>query len=604
MGTTCSKFARLTLASALALALTLGAAGAQAPAVQVDIANLDKDEAGAVRAVVNVTDPSGRPAPGLTVENVKATLDDAPAPVLNVQAAVNAAFGIDVLLVVDVSGSMEGAPLEQAKAAARGFVEGLAPQDRVAVMTFSDGVTIVLDFSPNKTAAVLNLGAITAQGETALYQATADSARTAVASASSRKAVIFLSDGLDNGAESQISRQDSLSAAQMLGVPVFVIGLGDSTDRSYLAELAEVTGGRFLETPSPEGLSQLYQYIGDFLRSQYVVTIDATGVDLEQPVQVHLDVFVGGVMGSADRTLEPNIIPSGPPTVALSGLLAGQEVGSRTTIAVDVTSQDPLSALIFRVDDVNVYQLEEPPYEYELDPQDLAQGPHTLRVEAVTAFGEVGTAEAAFTAVPPSGGGLSMYPILFGVFVLALGGAGVFYLLWRRHQRMAAMDQQAIPWFPGGKPAKPVQVSWDSSKPPAPETHDESKAVIVVTSGPLAGQRLAVGASPVSIGSGHRCGMVLPNEEGRLAPEEVRVWLRKGRLMLHKLARLSETATEGESGGWSILDVGDEFQIDGHRFRFDSLGADVEAALQADETPSVLRDDSLLNADEAPSAET
>lgn len=56
MGTTCSKFARLTLASALALAVMLSAAGAQAPAVQVDIANLDKDEVGAVRAVVSWDD--------------------------------------------------------------------------------------------------------------------------------------------------------------------------------------------------------------------------------------------------------------------------------------------------------------------------------------------------------------------------------------------------------------------------------------------------------------------------------------------------------------------------------------------------------------------
>jgi Mg-chelatase subunit ChlD len=569
----------------------------------VDIASLDQDEAGAVRAVVNVLDPTGRPLPGLTAENMKATLNDAAAPVLNVQAAVNAAFGIDVLLVVDVSGSMGGAPLEQAKAAARSFVEGLAPQDRVAIMTFSDGVRMVQEFSAEKTGAFLALEALTAEGETALYQATADSARASVKSASTRKAIIFLSDGLDNGGGSQISRQDSLSAAQMLGVPAFVIGLGDSTDRSYLTELAQVTGGRLLETPSPEGLIQLYQYMGDFLRSQYVVSIEAAGVDLGEPVKVHLDVFAGGVVGSAERTLEPTIVPSGPPTVTLSGLLPGQEVGSRIRIGVDVASQDPVSTLVFRVDEVNVYQLEEPPYEYELDPQNLAQGPHTLRVEVMTAFGEVGTAEAAFSAVPASGGGLPVYPVLLGVFALAVGGFAVFYLLWRRQQRMARPEARDLPRFSGGGAARPVRVSWDSSKPSAAEIPDESKGVIVVTSGPLTGERFAVASRPVSIGSGHRCAVVLSDEGGQISPEEARVWLRRGRLMVHKLARLSETATEGESGGWSVLDPGDEFQIDGHRFRFEITGVDAEALAQAGDTPSVLRDDSPLNSDQESSTQ-
>ena len=584
------------VAAALAVALGVASARAQDPTLDVEIASLDQGDAGTLHAVVNVLDAAGRPVPGLTAENVRATLQDQPAPVLDVQAAVNASFGIDVLLVVDTSGSMQGTPLEQAKAAAKRFVDGLGPRDRVAALTFGDTVTTVQDFTANAETVTTVLEGLEATGNTALYQATADSARMAVASASARKAIIFLSDGLDNGGKSRISREDSLSAAETLGVPTFVIGLGDQTDRSYLSELAEVTGGRFLETPSPQGLAQLYEDIASFLRAQYVVSIDATGVDLQQPTPVQLEVSIDGMTGSAERTLKPPRLPAGPPTVTISGLLPGQEVSASTTIVSEGVSEDPLSALIFRVDDVNVYQLEEPPFWYELDPEVFSEGPHTLRVEAVTTFGEVGTAAVDFTAVAATAtaplDSLSLEPFMFAGLVVIAGGLAVLYIMWRHRRWRPAKAEAQIQSLAGVRRSpKPLTVDWEKEEIPPAEIVQEPTGRIVVTSGPLAGRQFPVGTSPVSIGSGHRSAVALPDEEGRIAPEEARVWVRNGHLMVHRLSHLSNASGEEQSAGWSFLDPGDHFQIGGCRFRF-------EAVSEADEagqgTPSVLRDDSDL----------
>ncbi|MGB6836181.1 MAG: VWA domain-containing protein [Dehalococcoidia bacterium] len=591
--------------AALAVALGVASARAQDPTLDVEIASLDQSDAGTLHAVVNVLDAAGRPLPSLTTENVRATLQGKPAPVLDVQAAVNASFGIDVLLVVDTSGSMQGTPLEQARAAAERFMDGLGPHDRVAVLTFGDTVTTVQDFTSNAETVTAVLEDLEATGNTALYQATADSARMAVASASARKAIIFLSDGLDNGGKSRISREDSLSAAETLGVPTFVIGLGDQTDRSYLSELAEVTGGRFLETPSPQGLAQLYEDIANFLRGQYVVSIDVTGADLQQPTSVHLEVSIDGATGSAERTLKPPRLPAGPPTVTISGLLPGQEVSASTTIVTEVVSEDPLSALIFRVDDINVYQLEEPPFQYELDPEVFAEGTHTLRVEAVTTFGEVGTDEVDFAAVAATAAvpldRFSPEPFIMAGSVVIAGSLAVLYILWRRRRRHPEEAQVQIRSLAGLRQSpKPLTVDWEKAEIPPAEAEivQEPMGRIVVTSGPLAGRQFPVGASPVTIGSGHRCAVALPDEEGRIAPEEARVWVRNGHLMVHRLSHLSNASGEEQSAGWSILDLGDHFQIGGCRFRFEAVSEADEAEQgtpSADgSAPSVLRDDSDL----------
>jgi len=114
----------------------------------VDIASLETGSAGDVTAVVSVLDASGRPMLGLTKENFVARIGvegagqaGSPVPISQVTAAVNSNIGVAVVLAVDVSGSMEGDPLVQARAAARTFVEGLAPTDSAALVTFGDAVT-------------------------------------------------------------------------------------------------------------------------------------------------------------------------------------------------------------------------------------------------------------------------------------------------------------------------------------------------------------------------------------------------------------------------------------------------------------------------------
>ena len=235
----------VVLLAALASAFPAPAAIAAEP-VTVNIASLDDSQFPSLTAVVDVLDVNSLPVAGLSLDNFRATVGDEEAQITDLRTAVDANVSLAVVLVVDVSGSMDGAPLAQARTAANEFVSGLSPQDTVAVFTFSDSVSLVQDFTSDKGAVALALDRLQAEGNTALYQAASEAVFKAAASPLPRKVIILLSDGVDYGGKSAVSRDDSIAQARYIGVPVYTIGLGSDIDRDYLSALSQSARARSL----------------------------------------------------------------------------------------------------------------------------------------------------------------------------------------------------------------------------------------------------------------------------------------------------------------------------------------------------------------------
>jgi Ca-activated chloride channel family protein len=154
---------------------------------------------------------------------------------------------IHLALVVDRSGSMSGAPLEEAKRCARNIVDSLAPGDRAAIFAFDDQIERVAPLSPaaDKLALSTALASICSGGKTNLHggwRAGADELAAQLAGNDVHR-VILLSDGCANEGETELETiAGQCKALAQRGVSTSTYGLGRDFHEALM--LAMANGGR------------------------------------------------------------------------------------------------------------------------------------------------------------------------------------------------------------------------------------------------------------------------------------------------------------------------------------------------------------------------
>lgn len=169
---------------------------------------------------------------------------------------------IDVALVIDTSASMDGAPIEAARAAAAELVSSLRDGDRLTVVTFDSRARLAVPSveidDDARERCHQALAEIEARGTTdlaaGLHQALGDLCPHAAEGRVSR--VVLLSDGVPNDASSIPS---AISQASAAGITVTALGLGLDYDETLLASIAQQTGGRFHFLESPTELVPLFR---------------------------------------------------------------------------------------------------------------------------------------------------------------------------------------------------------------------------------------------------------------------------------------------------------------------------------------------------------
>lgn len=148
-----------------------------------------------------------------------------------------AGSGTDFALVIDESGSMAGAGIDEARSATRQFLSILAPSDRVAIITFSQQATLAEDF----TSDVGILGSV-ADG---LHAEDATSYLPALRLVNTlhpvqRKILVFMSDGLPTDPEGQAAILAQTAALRASRWCIMTIGFGDggTAARDLLSSMA------------------------------------------------------------------------------------------------------------------------------------------------------------------------------------------------------------------------------------------------------------------------------------------------------------------------------------------------------------------------------
>ncbi len=191
-------------------------------------------------------------------------------PVVDVAVeAPGAANG--VVLLVDASNSMAGAPIEGAMQAARAFVGQRNPKLPVAVVVFGPDDTVLVDFTKSQQELATAVGAAPPLAEgTHIYDALIRASELAKEAGFQRTTFVLLSDGTDVGSDA--SRADALAALDEANVRVISVGLRSKQyDPAALKSIALNTGGTYSESASPAALEPLFTQISTRLSREYTL---------------------------------------------------------------------------------------------------------------------------------------------------------------------------------------------------------------------------------------------------------------------------------------------------------------------------------------------
>jgi tight adherence protein B len=205
------------------------------------------------------------------------TANGQPATVTAVEPMNESSVPVGIVLTIDTSGSMEGAPMEQAKAAATAFVQGKRANDYIALVTFADTVQVLSGFTADTNALTSRITGLTAAGETALY----DGLMGSIAlfdeglAVDLRPNVVVLSDGTDTNSTATID--DVIAEVRDPNRPVRVFGVAlESPDYTpdALQQIVDASdGGKLLSTPNPAELGNLYDEIQQEINNVLVLRV-------------------------------------------------------------------------------------------------------------------------------------------------------------------------------------------------------------------------------------------------------------------------------------------------------------------------------------------
>jgi tight adherence protein B len=205
---------------------------------------------------------------------------------------------LDVMLVLDTSGSMKGAPLNQAIASARSFVDQIDPSARVGLVTFSDSPTLQSPLTTSRAAISSRLGSLGATGETALYDGIRLGAQ-GFDDPDARKVVVLLSDGADTA--SAATAQDAAATLAGSGAELFSIPLQSSdADFEALKGLTDDVDGRWLPANEPAALQAAYDEVAARLNNRWVLQWNS---NRKGPVELAVSVASGGEVAATTTSV-------------------------------------------------------------------------------------------------------------------------------------------------------------------------------------------------------------------------------------------------------------------------------------------------------------
>jgi len=307
-----------------------------------------RDASGEITLLIPVRKPA---SPAITLlANAPGNDDGFALITLTPPAMAPRAVPRDVTFVIDVSGSMSGKKIEQARAAGRQLLQSLSPADRFRFIDFSTDVRTFRDgyamaSSDNIRAAERYLDALEAEGSTNIGGAL-DQALAAPIQSGRLPIVLFLTDGLPTIGETNGDVIASRVAGQRGSRRLFTFGVGSDLNISLIEQLALEGRGTASFVRPGESVERAVGIVASRLTNPLVtdVRVHADGVQLRK---VHpsgpSDIFAG-----EDLIILARYQGSGASTLRFDGQTSAGPVSWTSRVAFpDRSRENPFVARLW-----------------------------------------------------------------------------------------------------------------------------------------------------------------------------------------------------------------------------------------------------------------
>src|SRR2546426_6348859 len=170
-----------------------------------------------------------------------------------------------VLMVLDVSGSMNGTKLDLMKRASIQALDQFSDDDEVGLRVFSSSITDLTPIEPvggQRELLKSKIASLIASGGTALYR-TARESVTFMREAIDRSrinAVLLLTDGRNEDGDRDLDGllRELTSEDEHRIVRVFTIGYGEDADREVLRKIADASRANFYDASNPATINKVF----------------------------------------------------------------------------------------------------------------------------------------------------------------------------------------------------------------------------------------------------------------------------------------------------------------------------------------------------------
>jgi Ca-activated chloride channel family protein len=211
---------------------------------------------------------------------------------------------VNLALVIDSSGSMEGEGLARAKEAAARMVAAMADGDRLALVTFDTEVQVLIPSTrideEERAKAVAMVEHMRAKGTTNMF-AGLEAGLAEVQrhfDAEGINGIVLLGDGIPNDAT---GIEDLAQRAGQQQVRITSLGLGIDYNEALMADIAQRSGGRFHYVDEPEKVADYFH--DEILRMHRVY---AKNMQLELVLGPEVDhELLGHEVGTAQSVIVP-----------------------------------------------------------------------------------------------------------------------------------------------------------------------------------------------------------------------------------------------------------------------------------------------------------